>query len=105
MPKETIYGGEQFAIEANTRNEFPLLEIPPGTIYTVCQRGLSVHWGRDVDSIEIGVSMIETSSGSHFFESGEPFPGAFTHFDQQSLARVIKTMQRAGRQAFGTNPW
>ena len=105
MPKETIYGGEQFALERRPGTNSRSLEIPPGTIYTVCQRGLSVHWGRNVDSVEIGVSTVETSSGSHFFESGEPFPGAFTHFDQQSLARAIKTMQRAGRQAFGASPW
>lgn len=105
MPKETIYGGEAFALEASTRNEYPLLEIPPGTIYTVCQRGLSVHWGKGVDSVELGVSMVETSSGNHYFESGEPFPGAFTHMDQQSMAAVIRVLKRAARQSFGDVPW
>lgn len=100
MPKETIYGGTQFALDP-AGNEWPILEIPPGTVYTICQRGLAVHWGRDADRVELGVSIIETSTGSH----ASPFKGAFMDLDERGLATLIKTLQRAGRQAFGEKPW
>lgn len=106
MPKETVYGDEQVALDADG-NEWPLKEIPPGTEVRYVQRGVSVHWGKDVDSVEIGVSLIETSTGEHLLSDLPEglLTGAFTRLDQQSLARLIGTLRRAGRQAFGPSPW
>lgn len=106
MPKEAVYGDEQVALDRDG-NEWPVREIPPGTDVRYVQRGVSIHWGKDAESVEIGVSLIETSTGEHLLSDLPEghLTGAFTRLDQQSLTRLIRTLQRAGRQSFGANPW
>lgn len=99
MPKETIYGEEQTALD-DAGNEWPLKEIPLDTEVRYVQRGVAVHWGKGVDWVEVGVALTDSGSGDRIGEQG-----AFTMLDQAALARLIKTLQRAGRQAFGANPW
>lgn len=111
MPKETVYGGEQFVLDRRTGDEWPLLDTPATAQgEPVCQRGVSVHWGRGVDRIEIGVAMIKTMTGEHLElandpASGRSTTGAYVHLDQSSLARLIRLLKRAGRQSFGDVPW
>lgn len=108
MPRETVYGDEQVALDSEG-NEWPLKEIPPGVDVKYIQRGVQVNWVRDADLVEIGVAMIETATGEHLRENdpvtGRLNTGAFTRVDQQSLARLIRMLKRAGRQAFGESPW
>jgi len=111
MPRETVYGGELFVLDRKTGNEWPLLDTPDEARgEPVCQRGVDVHWGRDCDSVEIGVTMLETATGEHVDlcndpVSGRSTTGAYTHLDQPSLVRLIRTLKRAGRQSFGDVPW
>lgn len=101
MPKEITYSDRPPFLLLPDGNEVPSDDAEPGKDYSEAKwlrRGVQVTWVKGGKSIEIGAASFDPSRE-------RPNEGTFISLDRDGLRRHIRNLQKAGREAFGTDPW
>lgn len=97
MPKEVVYetAGE-FFLDANGDERLP--EAAKKQNEKFYRRGSVIRWDK--------LGMVQVATGSIGIADHAELNTQYATFsDPQSLARYIKMLQRAGRNAFGESAW
>lgn len=99
MPKEIVNIGPLFALQLDG-GEILEKDITAGSGLECFCRAALVRWNRD-GWVELGLDTLVAATG----EQTDRQKGFYVALDRTELNRVIRTLQKAGRQAFGVDPW
>src|SRR6266498_372568 len=105
MPGEIIFGNARefgFTREYERSDwpaEFEAADAEPGAGLVLYRRGVLVTWNREAQHLELGVGPIEITTQAMHPSSH------FTTLDFHAQRKLIRDLQKAGRQMYGPDPW
>jgi hypothetical protein len=100
MPKEITYGDSPTFLAMPDGNEISERDVDPANPPEGGKwrrRGVHVGWVRD-RQVEVGIAAFDPAKE-------QPNDGIFLTLDRNGLNRLIRSLQKAGRSAFGTDAW
>lgn len=100
MPKEIVNIGPVLSLTADG-SEIPEKDIEPGSGLECFTRAALVRWNR-AGWVEVGLDTLVAATGE---QATKHHTGYYVSVDRAELNRIIRTLQKAGRQAFGVDPW
>lgn len=100
MPKELTYSNHSSFLLMPDGNEIPEGDATEEQLREskYYRRGVQVGWVKGLGNVEIGAASFDPSREM-------PTDGVFMSLDRDGLNRLIRSLQKAGRESFGTDAW